>query len=632
MIVNRYTAPVQWAQYNPMSMQELAYAPQFLRQRHDMAQQGLADLEQASNEYDVLDQYSPIAGELVQPFQQSVQGLAEQLASQGVNRSQAIPQAMKLKSQYQQLFGQQGAIGQLQARTQQYREQAKQIQDFFKNNPELARGALRELQAGEAKVGPDGRLQLGEMGTPNYVRHYDAKEVNDILNSQIDNIKDTLIKDFGFSRAGSISSIQDVYVQGQEMGRSFEDVTNILMSQLSPEIINSARQYGRYVIGDEAAGVANLMQQIQGAALGRARTERNTRYNVFTNEDRKSALANLSGMDTLQLPGARLETLGETPFSNLVYQNNRIVSKDKNSMSSKINDPAEITKYNYYNEQGQPVEATMAVQYVPGSGPGAPGFYKVKPGFRREVIGTDVANIEREFLQLKESNPVLRNMSNEKALKHVQDYYKNLGQTFATQDVFKTNMDFVRTSLRNNAQNADFIDTKGRTLNLSQLASDMGMTQDELVKAFEPSGTGIRPQIGAVVEGSVTNKRGERVPIFMKPDRRTDTIASTATDIVNHLYNGGGTGEVITKYIDPKTGEAVAGVRTYIVNDYQGDPVVIFTGAQLTPEHLEQMTKNKSKQAIQAMFEPGAANVMGVSEVFDLSRKRITNTLQGTKF
>jgi len=629
MQINRYTGPIQWAQYNPMSMEELAFAPTFLRQRHDMAQQGLSELEQASNKYDVLDQYSPIAGELVQPFQQSVQGLAEQLASQGVNRSQAIPQAMKLKSQYQQLFGQQGAIGQLQSRTQQYREAVKQIQEQFKDNPEIARGVIKELQAGEATL-QDGRLQLGEMQTPNYVRHYNAKEINDLINSQIDNIKDTLQKDFGFSRAGSISSIQDVYVQGQEMGRSFEEITGILMSQLSPEVINSAKQYGRYVMGDEAAGVANLMGQLQGAALGRARTERNTRYNVFTNEDKKAALANLSGMDTLQLPGARLETQAQNPFIEAKYENGIFKLGQKLS-----NDPSGIMNAKFYDSQGREVTSREAVSgYRPLNSQSNTMIPIMKEGYTR-VTQTEQNNkiAENEFLQLKQSNPVLRNMSNEEALKHVQEYYQNLGQTFATQDVFKTNMDFVRTSLRNNAQNADFIDTKGRTLNLSQLASDMGMTQEEVVKSFEPSGTGIRPQIGAVVEGSVTNKKGERVPIFMKPDRRTDTIASTATDIVNHLYNGGGTGLVQDKYIDPNTGLSASGVYSYVINDYIGEPYVVFSTGQIPQSDLDKMTQNKDKNFIRSQFDnPKGVEVVSMGELLKSTRQQINNLIQGTKF
>lgn len=297
MIVNRYTTgPV--AQYNPLSMDELAFAPTFLRQRHDQAQAQMMELDQMSNQYDVLDQYGVAANQLVQPFQQDIQSLAEQLATQGVQQSQAIPQAMKLKSQYNQLFGQQGGIGQLQARTQQYREQVKQIQEQFKDNPELARGAINRLNAGEAIVGEDGRLQLGQMQTPNYVRHYDAKEVNDILSKQIGNIKDTLLKDFGFQKVGSISSIQDVYRQGQLEGRDVEEITNILMSQLSPEIIQSAKQYGDFVLGDPSLGLESLKLQIEGAALGRASEKLNSRFNVYTNEDRKAAQERTSALTT----------------------------------------------------------------------------------------------------------------------------------------------------------------------------------------------------------------------------------------------------------------------------------------------------------------------------------------------
>jgi hypothetical protein len=627
-VINRYSNQAV-AAYNPMSMQELAFAPTFLRQRHDQAAEALSQLDVQSGQYDVLNQYQPIANQLVDPLQKEIQALADRLATEGINKSQAIPQAMKLKSQYSNLFGQSGGIGQLQSATQQYRAQAEEIKKFFEKNPELARGAMAELQAGEAKLN-DGKLELGQIGTPNYVRHYDAKEVNDILNSQIDNIKDTTLKSLGFSNVGNISSVQDIYRQGQIDGRSADEVTAILMSQLSPEVIQSAKQYGRYALGDEKIGVDLLKQQIQGAAVGRANQTLKESYNVITNEDRKNVMQS-SGLDALQLPGARMETISETPFMNLKYENNRLVSGSKNSIGSTLTDVSGIDKFNYYNAQGQPVEASQAIKMTPSTGR-APAIVGVKEGYTKKPKGTDVPELESQFQKLKNSNPVLRNMTNEQALEHVQSYYKNIGQTFASQDSFKTNFDFVKNSLTGAMPVSTFINTKGQQLNLSQLAEENGMTEDEIVKSFTPTGVGVRPNIGTVVEGNIIDKNDKKINIFMEPDQRSKALGTTTNSVMTHIFNGGDTGEVMTPYIDPKTGEAVAGVRTYVVNDYTGDPVVIFTGATLSNEQLETMVKNKSVKQIQEMFEPGTARVQTTGELLNATTTGVRNRLQGTKF
>jgi hypothetical protein len=269
MQINRYTQPTQWAQYNPMSFQELAFAPTFLRQRHDAAQQGLADLDQASNEYDVLDQFGTVANQAVQPFQKSISELAEQLASQGVQRSQAIPQAMKLKSEYQKLFGQQGAIGQLQGRTQEIRAKQKEIQEFFKDSPELAQYKLSQLAPGEAEI-VDGKLKIGESKIPNYVKDIPQSEILDRLDKAASTLKSSDFGDFGIEKVGRLNNFTELVTLASGKGVTAVRANKLMESLLSNEEKASIVQRGELYGLNPEESIEQFKNQLKGIANNRS--------------------------------------------------------------------------------------------------------------------------------------------------------------------------------------------------------------------------------------------------------------------------------------------------------------------------------------------------------------------------
>lgn len=632
MQVNRYTQlPV--AQYNPMSMQEMAFAPTFLRERHDATSQALSDLETSSNQYDVIDPYRVVANQIVNPLQEGISSVSEQLATKGVANSSAIQDAMKLKSQYTQAFGPSGAIGQLQGASKNYREKAAQIQEFFKDSPDIANYILAKLKPGEATY-DKGQLQLGQMNTPNYVKDIPQQEILDRMDKAAASLKASDFGDYGIEGVQSLGGFDDLVTLASGEGVTAQRAMGLMDSLLSQEEKASIAQRGQLYGLSPEESIASFRNQLAGIANQRQyeKTSRN-RIKITDEIGLASAkkLIDQSGLGALQLPGARMEILSETPFMNLKYVNNRIVSNDKNSITSKLTDLSDIDKFNYYNAQGQPVEASQAIKMTPSTGRSA-AILGVKEGYTKKSKGTDVPELESQFLNLKESNPVLKNMSNEKALEHVQNYYKNMGQTFASQDVFKTNFDFVKNSLTGTMPTSTFINTQGQQRNLGQLAEEHGMTEEDIVKSFTPTGVGIRPNIGTVIEGSIVGSNGKKVNIFMEPDQRSKAIGSTTNAIMTHLYNGGDTGEVMTSYIDPETNEAIVGVRTYVVNNFSGDPIVIFTGAELSKEQLNAMVKNKSVEQIQEMFEPGTAKVQTTGELINATTTGVRNRLQGTKF
>ena len=615
-VINRYTqAPV--AVYNPMSMQELAFAPTFLRQRHDQAAQALSDLGIQSNQYDVLDQYGTVANQLVTPLQEQISSLSENLAKQGIQRSNAIPQAMKLKSEYANMFGAQGGIGQLQARTKQYRTRAEELKKQYEDNPLLQRYALSQLQPGEADL-QEGRLQLGNFRDAQMVRNIAEEDILDRLNDAASKLKPSDISRTGIQFTGQLGSFNDLYSIAQKQGVSAERVNNLVASLLSKEELLSIGQLARATGEDPETALKKFLDKAQGIAS--SNVTQTTSYRDFNieNEAGKALMTN-TGLDALQLPGARMEVDSMAPFLKASYKDGKL-SLPENLFS--------LNRKYIRQSDGQVVDSSEALQSI-GTPSGT--IRSVKPGYKETTEG--LKQVEQQFLQIKQSNPVLRNMTNEKALEHVQNYYKNLGQVFSSQDVFKTNFEFVKSSLTGAMPVSTFINTKGQQKNLSQLADEYGMTEDEIVKSFTPTGVGIRPNIGTVVEGSIVDQNGKKVNIFMEPDQRSKALGSTANSILTHIYNGGDTGEVMTPYVDSKTGEALVGVRTFIINDYNGEPLVLSTTSdQINQKVLESMAQNKSKAQIQNMFEKGAAKVQTLGEVINEATTGVRVRLQGNKY
>jgi hypothetical protein len=616
MKVNLYTQlPV--AQYNPMSMQELAIAPTYLRERHDAVQSELGDLDIKSNQYDVLDEFNPVANQVVQPFQKNISELAEKLAKEGVQRSKGIPEAMKLKSQYQQLFGQQGYIGQLQGRTNQYREAVKQIQEQFKGHPEIIKGALARLNAGEATIDANGKLQLTGMQTPTLYRHIKDEDIMKQLNDATKALKASDLGDLGI-RKGQIDNFNDLITASSAEGVSADRILGVMYANLGPEAKNSILQYSEFVDGIPRnamieietpsgaqaipAGLASFYQRMQTSANAQAYKNVSRQRFMVKDDVKVHAAKNLmdaAGFDALELPGAPLQTQSKIPFMEASYKN------------GKFNIPDKVFSHTrkYIRESDGKVvnssEATFKVATPSGN------LTSVRPGYKETTEGLKEA--EDAFLQLKENTPTLRNLSKEQALKVVQEHYKNLGQMFGSKTVFNKNFNFVENSLKGSLTTSDFYDGSGQKLNFRQLAKQHGVTEEALRKSFKASGIGVRPKIGGIVEATITNSRNQIVDIFMQPDYRSRAVTETTSAIIDYLYNGGATGEVDTKYIDPNTKKPIFGVRTYVVNDYKNPPLVIYTSADLDNNSVKSLN-GKTKEEIAALFEPGSAKIVTATE------------------
>ena len=612
------------AQYNPLSMEEQMFAPMQMRQRHDMMDQQSSALQTSLGEYNALSQDQEFVQNAINPIEQKISELAADLAKNGFDHSKSSALA-KLQQEKSKLWSQHGDVGMAQSRHAQFKEESERLRKQYEKNPELANWAINQMAGSKGLTRDEsGNIINRGLNTPHMVRHYDAKEVNDILSSQLGSIKATLLNRYGFKNVGSISSIQDVYKTGMEEGRTVEEVEDILLAQLSPEIMASAAQYGNIMMGDPQAGKQMLLQQIRGAAYGGAHTKLTENYSVYTNEDRKFARDQTAkDMQSLILPGARLETsVNEGILKDLKVDGRGNIQSTRQ---------AAIGKAYYEDSKGNKVTEKEATDIIL-----TPDGQRRVPKKGYKLVDTEAATTSdnvKQFQVLKNASPALRNLSDKEALQKMKDHYKTMSQTFSHVDVFKTNFDFIKESLVNNMPNGTFMNDKGAIQNFRDMTRDLGLTEDEVMKSFKPSGTGVRPDIGAVVEGTVLNKKGERVPIFMQADMASNSYVKTATSVVDHLMKNGTTGKIHTQYTDPETGRSVIGNELYMINNFDGNPLIIETTADLTPNKLQEMANAGSREGITRFFSnPGAVKIYTPSEYTGQAARQMREILQGNKY
>jgi len=396
------------AQYNPLSMEEMMFAPMQMRQRHDLMDQGISEIGTSLGQFDVLSQDTDFARQSVDPVQKELESLASELATRGYDHSK-MSRLMKLKSQRERLFSPTGDIGLAQSRKQQVTQQAEQLRKQYEKNPEIANFYINQLMGAQGLM-RDEQGNIINQGLPqlNNVRHYDAKEINDIFNTQLDNIKDTLIRDYGFKNIGGASSIQDIYKSGIDSGRSQQEVLEILTSQISPEILASAQQYGLVTTGDPDAGMEYLERAILGAATGRASLKRDTRYQVITNEDKKfmrdqKSNAPLWTMDFLEGIGVDPSQLPDLDTS--VLENKVEIDQDPNAYL--MDGPN--GKQMYVDGNGNPVKKINAQ-----------GRDGLRPGIKLVDYNPNMASEKRS--DLAAINPSFKNKTDKEIIQTIKDF------------------------------------------------------------------------------------------------------------------------------------------------------------------------------------------------------------------
>lgn len=644
------------AQYNPLSMEEMMFAPMQMRQRHDLVDQGISEIGTSLGQYNALSQDQPFVQQAIDPVQQELDSLAQELATKGYDQSK-MSRLLKLKAQREKLFSPTGDVGIAQSRQQQIQQLNEQInkdytdpkiRSFYQNRlMESVQGLQRDEQ---------GNILNRNINTPNMVKDYDAETRIKMYNDVLKNVKgDKLFQGYNISSLGDVSrlmtqksveytdadkimqgmmaAIPDALHESEAMRMLANGVPTERVQEIMTKPLYSIEQNDKGKVTKINYNTENpVIREMLGMANLSEYRKEDVKINQFTDPD-AAYRREKEEMESLLLPGALLEN-SLTPFENLEYKNGRVVTNEKNSAKSFIKDPSNITGFNYYDDQGNIVEANEAIaSYTPGTGFGAPLIPKLKQGYKKIPKGTDAESQEQRFLQIREQSDYLKSLPKEKAFEAVKEYYKNVSKAYSTIDAFTTNFTTVKTSLVNNMPNQDFMNTKGQIMNFVDLAESFNMTEKELMDNFTPTGTGVRPKIGAVIEGHITDKKDNKIPIFMRADERSSAMTNTTTSVLNYFHSGGQTGRVPTQYDDPVTEKSITGIETYILNDFGGNPIVLQAPADLTQNQLNELLKLRDPEKIKNQFDnPSRVKIQTLTGLVDETAKQMRLRIQNSSY
>lgn len=584
-VINRYTQQ-SIPQYNPMSMNELAFAPTFLRQRHDETNAATAQLVQQLGDYDVLSQYQDTAGQFIDPLEQNINTMAQDLAKRGITESGAVNKLMDLSARKQQLFSPRGEVGQLQERTKQYRDQASQIQEFFKDEPILAQHMLGKLKPGEAKVDPEtGKLQLGEIESPSYTRHIPQAEIMDRLNTAISSIDPSTLAQTGIQFRGKLGSFNDLYSIAQQEGVPIEKINSLLTSMIAPEEVASIAQFGEAqgLTKEESLNMFN--EQVNSMANARQYSTLkektfNVKNDLALHQAKKALDAQLDVPVHFTSPSGRIATQSINPYSNMKIGKDNQIQVDSNKERL---DPEYWRKagYNVITKDNGEFDVTTS---------GVGGSVPVFSSENAKQVAENANVIKDSFTQIKNNNPELRNLSNKKALEKVNQYYENISQRYGTSfkgTLNETDNKALASSIIAYSPNASVYGPEGSAGELDAALDKLGYDN---FKEFEEHGhkafaglTLFGPEGKPAYEFTVQDSKGNKTSMFIEADLETQVISERSSEMNKLILNG----DLVTPDVyEPKSYESAEydahtalqtkGFKQSIGRTEDGEPATVY--------------------------------------------------------
>lgn len=229
------------AQYNPLSMEEMMFAPMQMRQRHDLMDQGISEIGTSLGQFDVLSQDMDFTRQSVDPVQKELESLASELATRGYDHSK-MSRLMQLKSQRERLFSPTGDVGLAQSRKQQYAEEVKRITEEFKD-PLIRNYALNQLaQTPGLQRTEDGSIINTGINSPNMVTDITFVERQKAYNEVLKNMQND--KRFAGMNINSLDpqGISNLITEKHLEYKDVNDIFTTLLTAIPQEIFDSEQQ------------------------------------------------------------------------------------------------------------------------------------------------------------------------------------------------------------------------------------------------------------------------------------------------------------------------------------------------------------------------------------------------------
>lgn len=268
MATNRYSNG-SVSKFNPMSFQEVMFAPSMMRQKHDGS---IAAAEAMRIKADPLKVHEIRALQLKQEMDSKISSEVDKINKEGFNAN-TTQNITRLNREYQDLIAPTGEVGQINAAKQVYAANLKEyIDDATKNKGWSREDALYNWQNKFANqytgFGEDGKSieNIGQYGAPKKVEIMEKlKDTKALLGEQV--VNEIQASGYGFA-PGPDGSMIMIDRSGRRIETSnkpnLAHALNLLRQQFNEKEWSSSREFGREnegsVMNQVVSGVNTMLK------------------------------------------------------------------------------------------------------------------------------------------------------------------------------------------------------------------------------------------------------------------------------------------------------------------------------------------------------------------------------------
>ena len=232
--VNRFFRPTRIAQVNPISFEQLSYLPNLRRQQHNALLQGAVQNSLLSADTMGIDQ--EVARQVLDPLEQRAEEVSQNLSKNGYS-NELGEEFIGIQKDIAKT--QRDVTSKLTARKAGLQEKAKQITDFYKDQPQIANALTQQLyglNTEASTLDENGNIQIPGMKTPFVAQVYTSEDKLDLYNKALEGLKPSLVSEYKIDTSGGW---YDIVEQLETKGVSQERIASLMQTALGQDYLDS---------------------------------------------------------------------------------------------------------------------------------------------------------------------------------------------------------------------------------------------------------------------------------------------------------------------------------------------------------------------------------------------------------
>ena len=232
--VNRFFRPTRIAQVNPISFEQLSYLPNLRRQQHNALLQGAVQNSLLSADTMGMDQ--EVARQVLDPLEQRAEEVSQNLSKNGYS-NELGEEFIGIQKDIAKT--QRDVTSKLTARKAGLQEKAKQITDFYKDQPQIANALTQQLyglNTEASTLDENGNIQIPGMKTPFVAQVYTSEDKLDLYNKALEGLKPMLTSQYKIDTSGGW---YDIVEQLETKGVSQERIASLMQNALGQDYLDS---------------------------------------------------------------------------------------------------------------------------------------------------------------------------------------------------------------------------------------------------------------------------------------------------------------------------------------------------------------------------------------------------------